>query len=239
MAPVALSPNDFATMVSAITSAFGDPSRRDMYLMVHSEQAGMTASEVADAKGLHANVARHHLDKLVSGGYLEVTQRATSGAGRPAKVYRSTGTNLDLGFDLGHDDILVTLLGKALSRLPPSDAAELAEEVGLEFGRKMATAMGDQLDSQRSFRSALHVVADALSAHGFAAHAERQGQELRIVSDHCPFGDVVIDHPIICAVDRGMVKGMLASIYGETQVALSSSIAAGDTACVTDVQPPV
>lgn len=236
MAPVALSPNDFATMVSAITSAFGDPSRRDMYLMVHSEPLGMTASEVADNKGLHANVARHHLDKLVSGGYLRVTQRASSGAGRPAKVYQSTGTNLDLGFDLGHDDILVTLLGKALSRLPANEAAELAEEVGLEFGRKMALAMGDQLDSQRSFRSALHVVADALSAHGFAAHAERQGNELRIVSDHCPFGDVVIDHPIICAVDRGMVKGMLTSIYGETEVALSSSIAAGDAVCVADIQ---
>lgn len=236
MAPVALSPNDFANMVTAITSAFGDPSRRDMYLLVHSDAEGLTASEVAESTGLHANVARHHLDKLVSGGYLVVTQRATSGAGRPAKVYQSTGTNLDLGFDLGHDDILVTLLGKALSRLPQNEASELAEEVGIEFGRKMAAAMGDQSDSQRSFRSALHVVADALSAHGFAAHAERTGNELRIVSDHCPFGDVAIDHPVICAVDRGMVKGMLTSLYGETEVALSSSIAAGDEACVTQVQ---
>jgi hypothetical protein len=41
--------------------------------------------------------------------------------------------------------------------------------------------MGDA-DAQRSFRTALHVVADALSAHGFSAHAERHGDELRIVS---------------------------------------------------------
>lgn len=238
MASPALSPNDFANMVSAITSAFGDPSRRDMYLLVHAEAEGLTASEVAEATGLHANVARHHLDKLVSGGYLEVTQRAPGGAGRPAKVYRSTGSNLKLAFDLGHDDILVTLLGKALARLPASEAADLAEEVGIEFGRKMAKAMGDQAEGQRSFRSSLHIVADALSAHGFAARTERDGDQLRIVTDHCPFGDVVLDHPVICAVDRGMVKGMLGSIYGETAVALSSSIASGDAACVTAIDNP-
>jgi predicted ArsR family transcriptional regulator len=236
MAPVALSPNDFANMVNAITSAFGDPSRREMYLLVHASSDGLSASEVAEATGLHPNVARHHLDKLVSGGYIEVSQRATGSAGRPAKNYRSTGTNLELEFNLGHDDILVTLLGKALSRLPLEEATDLAEEVGMEFGTKMAEAMGEHLDPQRSFRSALHVVADALSAHGFAAHAERDGDKLRIVAEHCPFGDVVINHPVICAVDRGMVRGMLGSLYGDTEVALASSIAAGDSNCVTSIQ---
>ena len=79
-------------------------------------------------------------------------------------------------------------------------------------------------------------VADALSAHGFAAHAERHGDELRIVSGHCPFGDVAIEHPVICAVDRGMVRGMLSSLVGETQVVLGTSVARGDATCVTDVQ---
>ena len=49
--------------------------------------------------------------------------------------------------------------------------------------------MGDAADHQRSFRAALHAVADALTAHGFAAHAEKRNNELRIVSEHCPFGD--------------------------------------------------
>jgi predicted ArsR family transcriptional regulator len=231
----ALNPTEFANLVNAITSAFGDPTRRDIYLLIHAESDGLTASEVAEATGLHANVARHHLDKLVGGSYVEVTQRPSSGAGRPAKVYRASEPGLKLEFDVGHDDILVTLLGKALSRLPDEEAAEMAEEVGLEFGKQMAASMGGTVDSQRSFRSALHVVADALSAHGFAAHAERDGDELRIVSGHCPFGDVAIEHPVICAVDRGMVKGLLSSLYGETEVALSSSLAKGDDTCVADV----
>ncbi|MGI9611926.1 MAG: helix-turn-helix domain-containing protein, partial [Acidimicrobiales bacterium] len=111
MAQRALNPTEFANLVNAITSAFGDPTRRDIYLLVHAEEAGLTASEVAEAIGLHANVARHHLDKLVGGSYVEVTQRPSSGAGRPAKVYRASEPGLKLEFDVGHDDILVTLLG--------------------------------------------------------------------------------------------------------------------------------
>ena len=55
----------------------------------------------------------------------------------------------------------------------------MAEEVGVEYGQAMAAAMGgpagrlDRSPRQRSFRTALHAVADALTAHGFAAHAER------------------------------------------------------------------
>ncbi len=232
-----LTPTEFANLVNVITSAFGDPTRRDIYLLLHEHPDGCTANEVADTVGLHANVARHHLDKLVNGGYLEVRQRATAKAGRPAKVYRAIEPDLQLEFVVGHDDILVTLLGKALSRLPEGEAAAMAEEVGLEFGKQMASTLGTATRDlgQRSFRSALHVVADALSAHGFAAHAERHGDELRIVAGHCPFGDVAIEHPVICAVDRGMVKGLLGTLYGETEVALLGSVARGDDACITDV----
>jgi len=235
----ALNPTEFANLVNAITSAFGDPTRRNIYLLVREHPDGLTANEVAEAVGLHSNVARHHLEKLAGGSYLEVSQRSSHSAGRPAKIYRATAPELMLEFDVGHDDILITLLGKALSRLPDDEAAELAEEVGLEFGRQMAQRMGDSTESQRSFRSALHVVADALSSHGFAAHAEHDGKELRIVSGHCPFGDVAVEHPVICAVDRGMVKGLLGSLYGATEVELSSSVAQGDDSCVTDVSESI
>lgn len=235
MAQRALSPTEFTNMVNAVTSAFGDPTRRGIYLLLRDHNAGLTTNEVADHVGIHANVARHHLEKLTSGNYVEVLHRPPSGAGRPAKVYRASHAEFPVEFEVGHDDILVTLLGRALSRLPPDEAAELAHDVGEEYGKKMASRMGDTADTQRSFRSALHVVADALSAHGFAAHAERDGEELKIVAGHCPFGDVAIEHPVICAVDRGMVSGLLGTLYGATEVELTSSVAHGDESCVTDV----
>ena len=79
-------------------------------------------------------------------------------------------------------------------------------------------------------------MADALTAHGFAAHAESASGELRIVTEHCPFGGAAIEHPVICAVDRGMVRGMLAGLYGDTTPATESSLPMGDEVCITAVQ---
>jgi predicted ArsR family transcriptional regulator len=143
-----------------------------------------------------------------------------------------------LEFPVRHDDLLVTLLGKALGQLPREQAEALAEEVGIEYGKAMAASVGGTAEGeamQRSFRSALHAVADALTAHGFAAHAEKRGNALRIVSEHCPFGDAAIEHPVICAVDRGLVKGMLAALYGDAETATKSSLPMGDDVCVTSV----
>ncbi len=248
----ALTPTEFSSAVTAITSAFGDPTRREIYLFVHahSEGEGVTAAEVAERFVLHPNVARHHLDKLAGGGYVEVaTGRNGTGAGRPSKRYRVTAPEMTLELPVRHDDLLVTLLGKALSLLPADAAEAMAEEVGLQYGRAMAASMGGTdhsadapLDpgassqaAQRSFRTALHSVADALTAHGFAAHAERHGDGLRIVSDHCPFGGAAIEHPVICAVDRGLVRGMLGVLYGQADAATSESRPQGDSKCVTSI----
>ena len=52
---------------------------------------------------------------------------------------------------------------------------------------------------------------------------------------HTPFGDIAIVHPVICAVDRGIVKGMLAALYGDTDVNQLQSLPQGDTFCATSV----
>ena len=239
MSAAPLSPTEFASAVTAITSAFGDPTRREIYLFVHAHADGVTASEVAERFDLHPNVARHHLDKLAGGGYVEVAVEKTnrSGAGRPSKRYRVGEREVGLELPVRHDDVLVALLGRALSMLSPADAERMAEEVGIEYGRAMAGAIGAGTDSHRSFRAALHTVADALTAHGFAAHAEKHGDQLRIVAEHCPFGGAAIEHPVICAVDRGMVKGMLESLYGgEALTETALSLPKGDQRCVTSVQ---
>src|SRR3954454_9774373 len=181
-----LSPTEFASAVTAITSAFGDPTRRDIYLYVRDADRGVTAAEVAECFELHPNVARHHLDKLAGGGYVEVAVERSegAGAGRPSKRYRVSEKDMALEFPVRHDDLLVTLLGKALAQLPREQAEAMAEEVGVEYGRAMAASIGATEGEalQRSFRTALHAVADALTAHGFAAHAEKRGNALRIVS---------------------------------------------------------
>ncbi len=232
----------FTSTVSAITDAFGDPTRRGIYLFARESAGGVTATQVAEQFGVHPNVARHHLDKLAAGGYLEVAvERAEgAGAGRPSKHYRvPLDAKLDVSADVPvrSDDLVLSLLGKALAMLPADKAQAMAEEVGQEYGRAMAQGLTgpDLAHGQRSLRSAMQAVADALSAHGFAAHADQRNNQLRIVNNHCPFGDIAIEHPVICAVDRGMVKGMLAALYGETDVNQLQSLPQGDTFCATSV----
>ena len=244
----------FTATVSAITDAFGDPTRRSIYLFARehstsdSADAGVTASMVAAEIGVHANVARHHLDKLAAGGYLEVVtgRVAGAGAGRPSKRYVVVADAVrmnDAEFPVRSDDLLLSLLGRALDRLPHDEAEQIAEEVGQEYGRAMANGLrGDALVAgRRSLRSAMQAVADALTAHGFAAHAEGRNDQLRIINNHCPFGEVATEHPVICAVDRGMVKGMLAALVDDDaadelgSVTTESSFARGDTFCATAV----
>jgi predicted ArsR family transcriptional regulator len=228
-----LSAEEFSSLVTAVTSAFGDPTRRQIYLFAHDATDGVTASEVAERFELHPNVARHHLDKLAAGGYLDVAvdRAGHIGAGRPSKRYHASEKDAGVEFPLRRDDLLVALLGRALRLLPPDIAETMAEEVGVDYGR--ALVAGSAGDGQRSFKAALHVVADALTAHGFAAHSEQQAGALALISDHCPFGTAAVESPVICAVHRGMVKGMLGTLYGDTCPATALSRAYGDDTCVT------
>ena len=220
--------------MAAVTSAFGDPTRREIYLAARDTEAGLTAGEVAERFSLHPNVARHHLDKLAAGGYLtvHVVRPEHGGAGRPSKRYRAS-EKASIDFPARRDDLIVTLLGRTLARLPVAEAQALAEDVGEEYGRSLAASMSPT-DGARSRHAAMQAVADALTAHGFAAHAEARGNgTLAIINEQCPFGAAAHEHPVICAIDRGMVRGMLAGLYGETMPVTESSRAFGDDACAT------
>lgn len=221
----------FASHVAAVTAAFGDPTRRDIFLRVRAAP-GMTATEVATAFSLHPNVARHHLDRLVAGGYLRVeTERRPQGAGRPSKRFFPVAGDAAVEFLTRRDDLLVTLLGKALDLLGPEVAEDMAAEVGETYGRSLAKEMG-HAEGQRSVRNAMRVIADMLTAHGFAAHAEDQGEGTAVVAEQCPFGAAAASHPVLCAVDRGMVKGLLSGLCGEEPApVVLSSRARGDDTC--------
>jgi predicted ArsR family transcriptional regulator len=256
-APGGTAGNAFTAAVSAITDAFGDPTRRRIYLFVRARSEdvggeGVTAATVADEVGVHPNVARHHLDKLAAGGYVEVAARPQDGsrrkAGRPSKRYVAVLTDTVNDVPVHTEDLVLALLGQALARLPRAEAEAMAEEVGATYGAALASGLtGDALAAgQRSLRSAMQAVAAALTAHGFAARTSettlaagrRDVDGLRIISEHCPFGNVAIEHPVLCAVDRGMVRGMLAVLYPSSaslDVVTAASKAHGDTLCATAV----
>ena len=225
---------EFSAAVAAVTAAFGDPTRRDIYLFVRDRTEGVTASEVALEFRLHPNVARHHLDKLSAGGYVEVQvgRPEHAGAGRPSKRYRASSKPMALELPSRRADLHATLLARALELLPPGQAEALAEQVGEEHGRQLAADMAPG-DTVRSRRAAVEAVAEALTAHGFAAHTERRAGTIAIISEQCPFGVTPGHSPIVCAVDRGMIKGMVSVLHGDAEPATKASRPQGDDVCVT------
>ena len=87
-----------------------------------------------------------------------------------------------LALPLPHDDLLGSLLARALDTLGPEAAERLADDVGYEYGTQLAHRM-DPTEGHRSVQAALGAVADALTAHGFAAHAEQRDGRLAIGAD--------------------------------------------------------
>ena len=237
-APLPLDADEFSAAVTAVTTAFGDPTRRTIYLVIRDATEGITAGEIAERFNLHPNVARHHLEKLTAGGYLVVAVGRADGAraaGRPSKQYRVSELDHSLNFPPRRDNLLGTLLARALEKLPVDEAEALAEEVGFDYGRGLAARI-EPTDGHRTVKAALAVVADALTAHGFAAHTESVGTSLTIVNDHCPFGEAANLYPhVVCAVDRGMIRGLMAGLYGETQPHFESTRPDGGDHCVARV----
>ena len=131
----------FSATVAAITSAFGDATRRQIYLFAR-ERHGVTASEVAEHFALHPNVARHHLDKLAAGGYLDVyVDHGNAGVGRPSKRYLSGSGDATAAMPALRDDLLLALLGRLLAIVDPAQAEQIAHEVGAEYGHSLALQM--------------------------------------------------------------------------------------------------
>ena len=133
---------DFSAAVTALSSAFGDPSRRAIYLHIRNNPH-ITVTELADVFSLHANVVRHHLDRLVNGGYIEVeAPQRTQNAGRPAKRYSAITAELTAGLGTRNDELIVALLERALDMLGPEQAEEMANTVGRTYGLELASRMG-------------------------------------------------------------------------------------------------
>ena len=87
----------------------------------------------------------------------------------------------------------------------------MAEQVGQEYGRAMAA--GAHRRRRLAGRAALAALGACRPSPTRSPRTAspptptQRNDQLRIINNHCPFGDVAIEHPVICAVDRGHGQG--------------------------------
>jgi predicted ArsR family transcriptional regulator len=223
----------FSANVTSLTHSFGDNTRRKIYFYVR-ENPGATAAELSTHCHVHANVVRHHLERLAEGGYVTFDAVRKTTVGRPAKGYRVVDDSLVLDGSMRRDALLVALLEMALERLGPLAAEQMAHDVGVDYGRTLGAAVVPT-DSSRSVKTAMASIAGLLTAHGFAARAEEHNFEQSVVAENCPFGSAAQHHPVLCAVDRGLISGMLEGLGAERTTVTLTSRARGDEVCRVSV----
>jgi predicted ArsR family transcriptional regulator len=196
--------------------AVGTPTLRDTLLYVRGRPKPVSAEELAAAQEVHPNVARSRLDRLVEAGLLvsrfeRRTGRTGPGAGRPAKIYSPAPETSAVEFPERNYADLVALL---VDEVPPNSRRARLREVGIAFSRRLLARA--PVRPVRDLRQGLQRVCGALGELGFQAAVEEvDGERAVLTTPTCPLRPLVVLHPELTEIDRGMWCGLVeASVTG-------------------------
>src|SRR5438552_5574260 len=122
----------------AVLKALGDETRYAMYEELARSTAALSASDLAERLGIHANTVRLHLERLREVGLVDVEAVHRGTVGRPQHLYFLSVGAPGLGFDPPAHALLAGLLA-ALAERVGADAAEAAQTGrvwGTDAGRR-------------------------------------------------------------------------------------------------------
>lgn len=200
----------FDQQIESITGALGDTTRRGIYVMIRESNGPVTASQIAANFQIHPNVARHHLERLVTDGYIRVsdTQESRSAAGRPAKHYEATDKAVSVQYSARKYDALAELLVGVIEQLDDGRAGDIAFKIGHDYGVGLGAEIGVPDDD--GYEVAALAIATAMMGRGLGASTV--ASENRIVARFCPLSSEPSDEPdVLCHLDQGIVRGLLES----------------------------
>ena len=222
----------------AVRQALAVPTRAAIYRVLRTEGVAHSAREIGGRIGIHANVARAHLDVLVDAGLATTGSRHNPIGGRPAKVYVAReqhvasvrrNPSVPSGAVLGLQTALQLVAGLR-------EHVARAELLAEDQGRRLVGAAGGRAAS-RTFDAALLVALDGLRAAFPGAH-------LRVDDDGASVIDGVrselgligeVDAALADALAVGIVRGALAASGANADVEVADATvrarpAAGDGA---------
>ena len=115
-------PGEFSAAVTAITNAFGDPTRREIYLFAHEPRA--TGSPPRRWPSTSGSTPTSPATTSTSSPPAATSRSRSSAASTAARAARRSATGprgeqVTLDVPVRTDDLVLTLLGRALALLPP------------------------------------------------------------------------------------------------------------------------
>lgn len=193
----------FVSSDTALT-VLGDPVRRRLYRLAADRP--LTRDDAANVLGIPRSTAAFHLERMADAGLLAVEHRRVSGrsgpgAGRPAKLYRATSTELVASVPERRYELSADLLAAAVERAE-SDGTPVREALAEEAfatGRVIGTG------SAR--------VEDALETCGYEPVVAESGE---VVLENCPFHMLSRRHTsLVCGANLHLVRGLCAATGDE------------------------
>jgi predicted ArsR family transcriptional regulator len=195
-----------------VVAALDHPVTQSVYRLL-AERGELSRDGAADALDLARSVAAFHLDKLVDAGLADVrferlTGRSGPGAGRTAKVYRRSDTEIGVSLPERRYDLAGGLLAEAVERsshegVPVARALRrAASEAGRRIGEVARVAAG-----RRSARAQRRdAVVGVLERHGYEPHL-RGGE---VVLTNCPFHALAEQHrDLVCGMNLELLNGVI------------------------------
>jgi predicted ArsR family transcriptional regulator len=192
-----------------VLKALGDETRFAMYRELARSTTALSAHDLAERLGLHANTVRLHLERLRDAGLVDVEPVHRGTVGRPQHLYFLAAGAPALGFDPPAHALLAGLLAALAERVgaDAADAADTGRVWGADTGRRTPA------------RTCLAALELELARLGFEPASEPADGALegstRIDFLHCPFRELAEAYPeLVCNLHRGLCEGVVEAAGG-------------------------
>jgi predicted ArsR family transcriptional regulator len=213
-----------------------DESTRDRVARSILTNGPSSAAVLAERLELTPAAVRRHLDHLLDEGLVESREERVygpRGRGRPAKVFVLTDSGRH-AFHQAYDDLAATAM-RFIAEAGGDDAvAEFARRRVSEVEERYRELLAQAPESKKA-----EVLAQALTADGYAASTTEAGHGAQLCQHHCPVAHVAAQFPQLCEAETEVFSRLLGK-----HVQRLATIAHGDGVCTTHIPgaspvPPV
>jgi predicted ArsR family transcriptional regulator len=215
----------------AVHGAARDESTRDRVARSILTNGPSSAAVLAERLELTPAAVRRHLDHLLDEGLVESREERVygpRGRGRPAKVFVLTDTGRH-AFHQAYDDLATTAM-RFIAEAGGDDAvAEFARRRVAEVEERYREQVALAPESKKA-----EVLAQALTADGYAASTAEAGHGAQLCQHHCPVAHVAEQFPQLCEAETEVFSRLLGK-----HVQRLATIAHGDGVCTTHIPGPV
>ena len=209
--------------------ALGIPSRAQLFARLAELRRPASTEELAEVVGLHPNGVRVHLGVLHAAGLI-ARERERQARGRPRDMWTVVSDALPAEHARHAYVDLSRWLASAIAHR--ATGIRMVERAGRRVGRELVPRDAHGKPAER--------LAHALSELGFAPrNAEDDGAMVRFRLCNCPYDEVVAgQREVVCALHRGVTRGLLDACYPGSRLALFEPRSSRDEECLLAIGKP-